>query len=520
MTTNSDSSRTSDYEAIEEFDNDSQALVYRKLKFTQLAVDNSADGIAWIRPDGSFCYGNKAMCRILGYTSTEFCSFHIWDIDDLAILSQTAWSDHWQQLKATNQVLIESKHYGSDGSRYPVELSINYVEFEGEEYGFVQARNITKRKQAEIALAKSESQFRGLVENTSDLIYIMGLDGMFSYVSPQVKTILGYSTAELIGESAIEYVHPDDQHVLMAAIPKLLATKQSQSGMELRVLKKDGTWCWLVYSSSPMLATDGAVIGIQGIGRDVTTEKALLHEHEQAEISLAVSRQKYYNLIQSIDGIVWEYDLATERFSFVSDRAKTILGYALDDWLSQANFWQNRLHPDDLDLALDKYNKAINDHRGCESEYRMITADGRVLWIYDISEPVYDADKRLVATSGLLINISDRKQAEIDLHQTNNRLKLMIDELQQATRLKDDFLATMSHELRTPLNAILGMSEALQEEIFGSLNFQQLKSLNTIQRSGKHLLELINDILDVSKISAGKLELDISTVTGVATGYV
>ncbi len=500
---------SSDDEVSKEF----KILLHQNLEFSQFALDNSADGIVWIKPNGSFSYANKAMYQVLGYTLAEFCCLHIWDIDDLAMLSQSIWSEQWEQLKVTKQILIESELYGSDGSRYPVEFSLNYIEFEGQEYSFAQARNINHRKQTEIALAKSEAQFRGLVENTNDLIYIMGLDGIFSYVSPQAKKILGYLGTELIGKSAIEYVHPADQNVLLAAIPQLLSTKQCQSGMELRVMRKDGTWCWLVYSSSPMLAVDGTIIGIQGIGRDITTEKALLHERGQAEASLAAARQKHYNLIQSIDGIVWEYDLTTERFIFVSDRAKATLGYSISDWLSQADFWQNCLYPDDFDLALNTRNKAINDHHSCELEYRMITADGQIVWIYDIFTPVYDDDGYLVLMNGLFINISDRKQAEIELCQTNDRLKLIINELQQATRLKDDFLATMSHELRTPLNAILGMSEALQEEIFGSLNLRQLKSLKTIERSGRHLLELINDILDVSKISAGKLELDISTIS-------
>jgi len=98
-------------------------------------------------------------------------------------------------------------------------------------------------------------------------------------------------------------------------------------------------------------------------------------------------------------------------------------------------------------------------------------------------------------------DISDRKQAEAQLQQTNQ-------ELARATRLKDEFLANMSHELRTPLNAILGMTEGLQEEVFGKISDRQLKALQTIESSGTHLLELINDILDVSKIVSGKIELD------------
>jgi PAS domain S-box-containing protein len=108
--------------------------------------------------------------------------------------------------------------------------------------------------------------------------------------------------------------------------------------------------------------------------------------------------------------------------------------------------------------------------------------------------------------------LRERQRQEEELQQVNKMLDLTNQELLHATRLKDEFLATMSHELRTPLNAIIGMSEGLQEEVFGALNEDQLKWVAMTESSGRHLLSLINDILDVSKIAAGKLELDIAPV--------
>jgi signal transduction histidine kinase/CheY-like chemotaxis protein len=107
---------------------------------------------------------------------------------------------------------------------------------------------------------------------------------------------------------------------------------------------------------------------------------------------------------------------------------------------------------------------------------------------------------------GVNFDVSDRKQVEIQLQLANQ-------ELLRATKLKDEFLANMSHELRTPLNSILGMSESLQEEVLGSMNEKQLKAIATIESSGEHLLSLINDILDLSKISSGMMELDITSVS-------
>ncbi len=106
----------------------------------------------------------------------------------------------------------------------------------------------------------------------------------------------------------------------------------------------------------------------------------------------------------------------------------------------------------------------------------------------------------------------ERQQAETRLMESNQRLAVSNEELARATRLKDEFLANMSHELRTPLNAILGMTEGLQEEVFGSVNEQQIKALKTVERSGSHLLELINDILDVAKIESGQIELEYTSI--------
>lgn len=113
----------------------------------------------------------------------------------------------------------------------------------------------------------------------------------------------------------------------------------------------------------------------------------------------------------------------------------------------------------------------------------------------------------------LQTELSERLQAEAKLTETNQKLAISNEELARATRLKDEFLANMSHELRTPLNAILGLTEVLQDDIIGTVNERQLKALKTVERSGNHLLELINDILDVAKIEAGQIELDLTAIS-------
>ncbi|MEG3437578.1 GAF domain-containing protein [Pannus brasiliensis CCIBt3594] len=112
--------------------------------------------------------------------------------------------------------------------------------------------------------------------------------------------------------------------------------------------------------------------------------------------------------------------------------------------------------------------------------------------------------------------LNERQQAQLQLTERNQQLAISNEELARATRLKDEFLANMSHELRTPLNAILGMTEGLQDRVFGEIAPEQIRALQTIERSGSHLLELINDILDVAKIESGQLELDIAPIAATS----
>ncbi|WP_373544816.1 GAF domain-containing protein [Chamaesiphon sp.] len=139
--------------------------------------------------------------------------------------------------------------------------------------------------------------------------------------------------------------------------------------------------------------------------------------------------------------------------------------------------------------------------------------DGEAQLLQQIADQLAIAIQQASLFEQLQQELTERHQVETQLRQSNQQLAVSNQELARATRLKDEFLANMSHELRTPLNAILGMSEGLQDEVFGSITDRQRKSLSLIEKSGKHLLALINDILDLSKIEANKFELELTDVS-------
>ena len=178
----------------------------------------------------------------------------------------------------------------------------------------------------------------------------------------------------------------------------------------------------------------------------------------------------------------------------------SLYGIPSEEFSGKYEDWLQRLHPDDLDWVQQAERQAYQGARDCRAEFRIIRPDGTIRFIESYAFNQYNAQGEILKTIGLNLDITDRKQAEAQLQRIN-------EELIKATRLKDEFLANMSHELRTPLNAILGMTEILQEEIFGDLNDRQMQSLHTIEKSSNHLLELINDILDVAKIEAGQIKL-------------
>lgn len=132
--------------------------------------------------------------------------------------------------------------------------------------------------------------------------------------------------------------------------------------------------------------------------------------------------------------------------------------------------------------------------------------NGEKIWLETNKAPLQDSDNQIIGLVGTLQDITERKRIADNLQESNRQMA-------KATRMKDEFLANMSHELRTPLNAILGMSEVLLEQIFGQVNSRQEKAIKLIEKSGKHLLDLINDILDLSKIEAGKFQLDFNNVS-------
>jgi PAS domain S-box-containing protein len=268
----------------------------------------------------------------------------------------------------------------------------------------------------------------------------------------------------------------------------------------------------------------------------VLNERRVLTEKKLAEEKLAQAEAKYRSLVETIPAIVYIAALdGTNRFLYVSSRINA-LGFSPQQWLDDPNILLSKIHPEDRAYALEEREKSRATGAPLRCEYRLLSHDETILWFRDEASVVKDESGRSLFLQGILVDITESKQAEAELRQHRYRLeelvakrtdelakvneelrrdiaerKLIEEELikakteaEKANLAKSDFLSSMSHELRSPLNVMLGFAQ-LMESSSPPPTFTQMTMLKEINSAGWYLLELINKILDLSTIESGKL---------------
>ncbi|WP_027254960.1 PAS domain S-box protein [Planktothrix agardhii] len=363
-------------------------------------------------------------------------------------------------------------------------------------------------------LAQVNSLQSAILGSTSYSIISTDLNGIIQTCNPSVERMLGYSPSELIGNTP-EIIH-DRQEVIDRAAELTEELKQDiPVGFEVFIAKsrrnlvneqewtyirKDGSRFPVSLSVTALKDDNDQIIGFLGIANDISDRKV-------TEAALRASDQRWQFALERAGDGIFDWNVQTNEI-FYSKQWKGILGYADDEIENKFKSWEDLVHPDDLAQCYADVNKYLNNETQLyETEHRLRCKDGSYKWILARGGAIErGADGQVLRMMGTHTDLSDRKQAEVQLQKIN-------EELLRATKLKDEFLANMSHELRTPLNSILGMSESLKDEILGSLNEKQLKAIGIVESSGEHLLSLINDILDLSKISSGMMELNTESVS-------
>ncbi len=348
-----------------------------------------------------------------------------------------------------------------------------------------------ERRLAERAVSESEKRFRAVVEDQTDLICRFKPDGTLTLVNPAFCRFHGKKSEELIATNFFQTLSEEDAAIPLSYINSL-PREEPMVSFDHRLHGSDGLEVWHQYRIRRLFSEKGETLEFQAVIQDVTQAK-------NAEKALRASEEKFHSLIDNIPDVVWT---ATENrdLIYISDNVVKLLGYnSVELQEAGRQLWLDCIHPEERAHVAQAYQELFDKGEKFDVEYRFRHKDGQWVWLHDRSQTARLHDGILCA-DGIFLDITRRRQAEAAVHQAR-------DAAESANRAKTHFLANMSHELRTPLNAIIGFSEILADKTFGDLNDRQLKYSNNILNSGRHLLQLINDILDLSKVEAGRVEL-------------
>ncbi|MBD2208818.1 response regulator [Nostoc linckia FACHB-104] len=233
--------------------------------------------------------------------------------------------------------------------------------------------------------------------------------------------------------------------------------------------------------------------------------EAALSDRQKIEASLRESEERFRQMAETIESVFWLSDVTEKKLLYVSPAYEQVWGRSCESVYQDLGSWIETIHPEDRDLVLKATEKCITNYNHTE-EYRIILPDGTIRWIRDRGFLVQDGEGKPYRIAGVADDISERKQVEQEREQLLLRERATREEAERANRIKDDFLAVLSHELRSPLNPILGWSKLLQN---GKLSPSATAgALATIERNAKLQVQLIDDLLDISRILRGKLVLN------------
>ncbi len=456
---------------------------------------------AWVydRNTLQFLAVNEATVRSYGWSREELMSMTIRDIRPPSAQAQL------DQLLAAESQQYEHRtasitHRTKSGVIRKVNTSSYALEYDGRPARMVLVQDVTERDAAVEALAQSEQKYRSVIEQLRDVFFRTDVAGNWTFLNQAWTTLTGNAVETSLGTHYLSYVHPSDRTVMLDALLPIEMGEADSTVVEVRYFHRAGGYRWVEATTHPVKSEQATLVGTMGTLRDVTDRRATNEERQRLATNI---RQL---LDASGEGI---YGLdARGVITFVNRRGSELLGFEPEELVGQ------RMHelahysrPDGSPYPREEcpITRAAGEGVPCVvNDDVMWRKDGSPVHVEYAASPLREAGHNL----GAVVNfrdISERRRTELELIVAR-------DAAEAASRAKSDFLARMSHELRTPLNSIIGFANVLRKNKQGDMTPDELSYLQRIATNGLHLLGLINDILDISKIEAGRMTLDVSPV--------
>jgi len=459
--------------------------------YNRSLIEASPDALVTVDPDIVITDVNEQMVKLTRYSREELIGSSFKDYFTDPQRATAGVRKTFGEGSVTNyELVLES----AGGKRTLVSFNAAiFKDIEGRTAGiFASAREITEQKRIEEKLRESQNYNRGLIEASPDALVTVDPDFVITDVNEQMVRLTGFSRKWLVGSPFPNYFTSSDE--AKDGIRKTLK-ENLVTNYELVLRTKSGRKIPVSFSAGTFFDTEGKVRGVFAAARDITAQKRL---EEQIRESQNYNR----GLIESnIDALMTTDTLGiitdvNKRMEELTDRTRDqLIGTPFKGYFT------------DPKRAEDGIRRVLGEDRVTNYELTIRASGGSDTDVSYNATTFRGTDGKLKGVFAAARDITEQKRLQSQLEQRNKELEIQNLRVQEANRLKSEFLANMSHELRTPLNGVIGFSEFLIDGKAGEMNDQQREYLDDVLKSGKHLLHLINDVLDLAKVESGRMDL-------------
>ncbi|WP_018953813.1 response regulator [Thioalkalivibrio sulfidiphilus] len=513
-----------------------QLIIHQAARFLSLSLHETDTAIEDVlRVSGEFIGADRAYLFLVSDDGARMSNTHEWcapgiapqkqQVQDMPVHETPWW---WQQISTQGQVIIP------DVDQLPAEAAMEKVHFQTQDiqslfafpllrhdrtigflgYDAVRQRrdwheeelsllklladvisSALTRMRAEQALIESEQGLIATLESTQDGILAVDENRRVCFVNQRFQEIWGIPDQDL-------FQGQDDHHLLSHARSRVADPEVFLAGVEALYASGQASHDILHFTDGRVIERyckplfwNGKPGGMVWSFHDITAIK-------QAEAAAELHKERLRRGQAYANIGTWEWNIVTGEL-FWTERIAPLFGYPEGDLETSYENFLNAVHPDDRQSVIDAVNACVERDEPYEIEHRVIWPDGTVRWLLEKGAVTRDAEGRPLQMLGVVQDIDERKQAELALIAAR-------EEADRANRAKSEFLSSMSHELRTPMNAILGFAQLMEYD--DALPAEHVDNLHEILKAGRHLLELINEVLDLARIESGNLDLSIEPV--------
>ena len=433
---------------------------------------------------GRFLRWNRSFEVASGYSADQITRMH--PLDFFSERDRPLLERRIAEVFASGGSAIEADFIARDGTATPYLFTGRRVVLEGKPCLVGVGIDISERKRAQDRLAESERRYRELVEHANSIILRWNADGRITLLNEYGQRFFGFSADEILGRHVIGTIVPTTEsggRDLRRLIEDICSAPESYEQSVNENMLRNGDRVWIAWTNRIIRDAEGRLVEFLSIGTDITARR-------RAEEAQRASEARYRTLFEyAPDGILIADP--ESRYLDANPSICRMLGYARHELIGKLPV--DILPPAELRRVAGTLSE-IRDEGAHNQEWTFLRKDGSTFPADVIAAGTPDGN--LIA---VVRDVTERKAADAEREKRHRA--------EAADRIKSAFLATMSHELRTPLNSIIGFTGIMLQGLAGPVNPEQHKQLDMVRRSARHLLALVNDVLDISKIEAGQLDV-------------